>query len=210
MEIRAELVAATRRLVADGLCVGTAGNVSVRVDDGVLITPSGLDPARMTEADVVLVGHDGQVRDGSRAPSSELAMHLTVYRTTGARAVVHTHSPFAAALSTTLAELPAIHYLIVQLGGPVRVAGYALFGTEALARELDAALEGRSAILLQNHGAVTIGANLSEAYDRALLLEWLCSLYWHASLVGQPHLLTDAELDDVRAQVTRLHYGEQG
>ena len=144
--------------MADGLCTGTSGNLSVRVPEGILVTPSGLDPAVMTPADPVLVSPSGEVLDGTRRPTSELAMHLTTYRLTDAAAVVHTHSPYATVLATTLDELPAIHYLVVQLGGPVRVAAYATFGTPELAANLAAALEGRSAALLQNHGALTCGA----------------------------------------------------
>lgn len=203
-----ELVDRSRRLVAEGLCVGTAGNVSVRVPEGVLVTPSGLDPQVMTPGDVVLVGASGQVLAGDRRPTSELAMHLTVYERTGASAVVHTHSPFATALATTCEELPAIHYLVVQLGGPIRVAPYALFGTPELAANLAAAMEGRSAVLLQNHGAVTWGRTLAKAYERAVLLEWLCALYLRAVQLGTPRLLDAGELDAVRGHLDELHYGE--
>ena len=124
-EARAALVEWSRRLVADGLCSGTSGNVSVRVPGGILVTPSGLDPTLMTPADQVLVSSAGEVLEGTRRPTSELAMHLTTYGLTDATAVVHTHSPYATALATTVEVLPAVHYLIVQLGGPVRVAPYA-------------------------------------------------------------------------------------
>ena len=207
---RSELVDRSRRLVAEGLCVGTAGNLSVRVPEGLLVTPSGLDPQAMAPDDIVLVAATGEVLAGERQPTSELAMHRIVYEQAEAGAVAHTHSPFATALATTLDELPAIHYLIVQLGGPVRVAAYALFGTEELAANLAGALAGRSAALLQNHGALTWGRTLAEACDRASLLEWLCALYWRAVQVGQPRLLDPGELVAVQAQLARLRYGEPG
>ncbi len=205
---RATVVRLSRRLVLDGLCVGTAGNVSVRVAEGVLITPSGLDPERLTPDDVCFVDADGRVVETSREPSSELAMHLAVYRVSDAAAVVHTHSPFATALSTTHAELPAIHYSIAPLGGTIRVAPYALFGTDALAANLASALGDRSGAILQNHGTVTIGRTAPEAYDRAVLLEWLCALYWRALQAGNPRILTEGELAEATAQFRTLRYGE--
>jgi L-fuculose-phosphate aldolase len=203
---RAEIAALTRRLVADGLCVGTAGNLSVRCDDAILITPSGRDPEHTQPADVCVVGLDGRPRAGDRLPSSELPMHLVVYRATEAGAIVHTHAPYATTLSTTLTELPAIHYTITALGGAVRVATYATFGTEQLAANLRSALVDRSAAILQNHGTLTYGHTLREAYDRAVLLEWLCGLYWRAVQVGEPRILTEAELGDARTQAERLGY----
>jgi L-fuculose-phosphate aldolase len=208
----ARVIETTRRLVTDGLCIGTAGNVSVRDGDGILITPSGVDPDELGSADLCRVSRDGAMRTGGRGrePSSELAMHLAAYDATGAGAVVHTHSPFATVLSTTHDELPAIHYLVAQLGGPVRVAPYALFGTAELAASLRAALDGRSAALLQNHGALTVGADLAQAHDRARLLEWLCALYWRALQAGPPRLLTDEELAAAADQFRRVRYGEGG
>lgn len=203
-----ELVDRSRRLVAEGLCVGTSGNLSVRVREGVLATPSGLDPQVMTPGDIVLVGTGGRVLAGDRRPTSELAMHLTVYEHADAAAVIHTHSPFATALATTCEELPAIHYLVAQLGGPVRVAPYALFGSKQLAANLAAVMAGRSAALLQNHGAVTWGRNLAEAHERAVLLEWLCALYWRAVQMGTPRVLDARELDAVRAHLAELRYAE--
>jgi L-fuculose-phosphate aldolase len=135
-------------------------------------------------------------------------MHLVVYELTGAGAVVHTHSSVATALGTVREELPAIHYAITAFGGPVRVAPYALFGTTELAGGLRGALAGRTAALLANHGAVVSGRTLDEAYDHAVLLEWLCSVYWHASALGSPRVLGEGELDAVRAQMARLEYGE--
>jgi L-fuculose-phosphate aldolase len=205
---RTELVRASRRLVADGLCVGTAGNLSLRLRDRVLVTPSGRAGEGLDETLVCLVDPvSGEQLDGPE-PSSELPMHLAAYRATGAGAVVHTHSPFATVVATTLTELPAIHYTIASLGGPVRVAPYALFGSAALAANLAMALEGRSAALLQSHGALTIGGTLAQAYDRAVLLEWLCALHWRCLQVGTPRLLDEAELAEALEEFDRRHYGE--
>ena len=116
-------------------------------------------------------------------------MHLAVYAATQAGAVVHTHSPEVIALSAVSDELPAIHYAITGLGGPVRVAAYTRFGSDGLARAAVDALDGRRAAILQNHGAICYGATLAEAYDRALLLEWLAHVHRLACARGTPRIL---------------------
>jgi L-fuculose-phosphate aldolase len=136
-------------------------------------------------------------------------MHLAIYAATGAAAVVHTHSPEVIALSAARPELPAIHYAITGLGGPVRVAPYARFGSAALAAAAVEALDGRSAVILRNHGAVTCGRDLAQAYDRALLLEWLARTYRLALCYGEPATLSAAELDEVTAEIRRRRYGER-
>ncbi|MBQ0830302.1 class II aldolase/adducin family protein [Streptomyces tagetis] len=192
------LVTTARRTVADGLVVGTSGNVSVRVGDTVLVTPSGVPYDRLTPEDVTGVDLDGRQVLGTLVPTSELPLHLAVYRTTDARAVVHTHALHATAVSTLVTELPPVHYMAAALGGPVRVAPYAPYGTGELARVMLAALDGRSGCLLGNHGTITHGADLDEAYDRTAQLEWMCRLWLTASaLPGRtPALLTEAQLAD--------------
>ncbi len=125
-------------------------------------------------------------------------MHLAVYDAFDAVAVVHTHPPYATVLSTVVDELPAIHYMIAFQGGPVRVVPYARPGSEELAKLVTSGLEGRSAVLLQNHGALTMGPSLEAAYFRSWLLEWLCSLYYRALLAGEPRVLSDEELAGVQ------------
>ncbi|GAA3307042.1 class II aldolase/adducin family protein [Streptomyces cinereospinus] len=191
-----ELVATARRSVSDGLVVGTSGNVSVRVGDTVLVTPSGVPYDRLAPADLTGVGLDGRQVRGTLVPTSELPMHLAVYRTTDARAVVHTHAVHATAVSTLVTELPVIHYMAGALGGPVRVAPYATYGTEELAENMLRALAGRAGCLLQNHGTVTHGSTLAQAYDRTAQLEWMCRLWLTASSVPglSPSLLTGEQL----------------
>jgi L-fuculose-phosphate aldolase len=121
---------------------------------------------------------------------------------------VHTHSPFVVALSTVLDELPAVHYAMADLGGPVRVAPYARFGTAQLAAGAAAALAGRSAVILRNHGALTCGPTLARAYERARTLEWLARVYWYARLAGTPRTLSEAALIEVSDAVRALRYGE--
>jgi L-fuculose-phosphate aldolase len=107
-----------------------------------------------------------------------------------------------------LDELPAVHYAMAGLGGLVRVAPYARFGTRELADGAVAALAGRTAVILRNHGALTYGASLGQAYDRARTLEWLARVYWHARQAGNPRTLTVAQLDEVREATLAIRYGE--
>ncbi|MEU6215911.1 class II aldolase/adducin family protein [Streptomyces sp. NPDC047022] len=191
-----ELVATARRTVAEGLVVGTSGNVSVRVGDTVLVTPTGVPYERLTPEDTVGVDLEGRQVLGSLRPTSELPMHLAVYRTTGARAVVHTHAVHATAVSTLVRELPLIHYMAGALGGAVRVAPYATYGTPELADHMLRALDGRSACLLQNHGTIAYGTSLAQAYDRTAQLEWMCRVWLTAASVPglSPALLTPEQL----------------
>lgn len=208
---RAQLVSYSARLLDDGLAVGSAGNMSVRAGALVAITPSGIGYAEMRPEDVCLVAFDGTEPAGliQETPSSETPMHLAIYAATTAGAVVHTHSPEVIALSAAREELPAIHYAITGLGGPVRVAPYVRFGSAGLAAVAVAALDGRSAVILRNHGAVTYGRDLAQAYDRALLLEWLARTYRLALSYGDPSILSAAELDEVTAETRRRRYGER-
>lgn len=190
------LVATARRTVADGLVVGTSGNVSVRVGDTVLVTPSGVPYDGLAPEDVTGVDLDGRQVLGALVPTSELPMHLAVYRTTDARAVVHTHAVHATAVSTLVPELPVIHYMAGALGGPVRVAPYATYGSDELAENMLHALADRTACLLQNHGTMAYGTTLDQAYDRTAQLEWMCRLWLTASSVPgmSPTLLSQEQL----------------
>jgi L-fuculose-phosphate aldolase len=146
------------------------------------------------------------VLEGDGAPTSELALHVGVLERFGAGAVVHTHAPVATALSLVLDELPCVHYEMLSLGGAVRVAPYRTFGTPELAECVAEALEGRSAALMANHGAITFGDDLAQALERAHLLEWACTLYWRAAAIGEPRTRGADELDAVRAQARAKAY----
>ncbi len=191
-----ELLAHARQTVTDGLVVGTSGNLSVRVGDAVLVTPSGVPYDRLRARDLLAVDLAGRRIAGSLPPTSELPMHLAVYRTTPARAVVHTHAVHATAVSTLVDELPAIHYMTAALGGPVRVAPYATYGSEELAAHMLTALRDRSGCLLRNHGTVVYGGSLRQAYDNTAQLEWMCRVWLAAASVpgGSPSLLPPEEL----------------
>ncbi|MEU9120796.1 class II aldolase/adducin family protein [Streptomyces sp. NPDC048506] len=192
-----ELVATARRTVTDGLVVGTSGNVSRRIKDLILVTPSGVPYHRLGPADTTAVDLDGRQIIGSLRPTSELPMHLAVYRSTGAGAVVHTHAPHATAVSTLVPELPPIHYMAGDLGGPVRVAPYALYGSDELAAHMVDALRDRTAALLRNHGTIAYGDGLDQALDRTAQLEWMCRVWLLArSVPGHtPSLLSAEQLD---------------
>jgi L-fuculose-phosphate aldolase len=205
---RDDVAAACRRLATEGLLVGTAGNVSVRVRDLVAVTASGVVLADCRPHDVVLVDHDGTLVDGGLRPTSELALHLGVYAdqpTVGA--VVHTHAPWSTAVACVLDELPVLHYQQLLLGGAVRVAPYATFGSAELAASVRVALAGRQAALLGNHGSVAVGATLDRAVEHAVLLEWLAALHHRATALGTPRVMTEAEQDAVVAAVLSRGYG---
>lgn len=209
-DLRASVAAASRTLAAHGLLIGTAGNVSARRGELVAVTSTGVVLADATVDDVTVVDLDGAVVEGSLAPTSELALHLGVLRSATpdrVGAVVHTHAPKTTALSLVLDELPVIHYQQLALGGALRVAPFHAFGTPELAAAVGAALQGRLAALMANHGAVALGPDLSGAIANALLVEWLADLYLSAAVVGVPRPLDDAQQSAVIAHATRLGYG---
>ncbi|WP_271223575.1 class II aldolase/adducin family protein [Streptosporangium carneum] len=186
-----------RRAVETGLVIGTSGNLSVRLGDLVAVTPGGVALDRLEPEACPVVDVEGHLVEGELQPSSETPMHLAVYAATGAGAVVHTHSVFGAVVATTMTELPPIHYNTMLLGGTVRVAEYATYGTSELAANVEAALRDRRAALLANHGGVTIGDDLPQAFEATRLLEWLCEVYVRARAVGEPRVLTEEQLSAV-------------
>ncbi|MBD3553409.1 class II aldolase/adducin family protein [Streptomyces sp. SP18CM02] len=205
-----DLVGTARRSAADGLVVGTSGNVSARVGELVLVTPSGVPYDRLGPEDAVGVDLAGRQVLGALKPTSELPLHLAVYRSTGAAAVVHTHAVHATAVSTLVTEVPVVHYAAALLGGPVRTAAYARYGTPELAEAMLEALRDRTGCLLANHGTVTYGDTLDQAYERTAQLEWLCRLWLTASSVPgrTPALLDEGQLAE--ATQALKGYGQSG
>ncbi|MFE9687221.1 class II aldolase/adducin family protein [Streptomyces sp. NPDC006285] len=198
-DTRERVADACRRLAAAGLVIGEAGNVSVRVGDEVAVTVAGARFDELTAEQVVVVDLEGRRLSGGLEPTSELALHLGVYRSFDASAVVHTHGPMATAVGLVVDELPCVHYYMLKLGGSVRVAPYSTWGTPELAGDVLAALDGRSAALMANHGAVTHAPSLDAAVDQALLLEWACALYWRAASMGMPRALDENQRSSVVA-----------
>lgn len=210
MSAREEVAAAARRLAAEGLLVGTAGNVSLREGDRIAVTATGVVLADCGPDDVTVVSASGEVLDGSLVPTSELDLHLAVHAARAdarSGAVVHTHAPYSTAAACVLVELPVLHYQQLLLGGEVRVAPYATFGTPALAAHVVAALEGRQGALMANHGSITVGETLAKAVEHALLLEWLAALHHRASALGTPRVLTEEQQADVVTQALERRYG---
>jgi L-fuculose-phosphate aldolase len=205
---REQVATACRRLAAEGLVVGTAGNVSARAGDRVAISATGAVLADATPDQVTVVDLDGEVVAGDLQPTSELDLHLGVYRRYEAGAVVHTHAPVATALSCVLdGELPCVHYSMLLLGGAVRVAPYATFGTPELAMNVLDALDGRGGALMASHGAITHGADLATAVELTLLLEWACTVYWRAAAIGTPRAMDAAAQQAVAEAAVARRYG---
>ena len=205
---RNEVAQACRQLAQEGLVIGTAGNVSATAgDDAIAVSPTGATLAELTAQQVSVVDPRGNLVAGDLEPTSELGLHLGIYDRYEAGAVVHTHAPMATALSCVLDELPCVHYAMLLLGGTVPVAPYATFGTAELAAAVLDALEGKGAALMANHGAITHGADIPAAVDRALLLEWACSVYWHAAAIGSPKSLDETQREAVVAAALERGYG---
>ena len=177
---------------------GTSGNVSTRTAGGFLITPSGLGYEAMEPADIVEMTLAGEAQ-GTRAPSSEWRFHRDIYAARPeAAAVVHAHSSFATALSCVGLGIPAFHYMVAVAGGvDIRCAPYATFGTQQLSDNALAAIAGRQACLLANHGMIALGATLGEALILAVEVEALAEQYWLAKQIGEPKLLSDFEMQVV-------------
>ena len=205
---REQVAAASRRLAAEGLVLGTAGNVSARAGGHVAITPTGAELASLTADDVTVVALNGAVVAGTLAPTSEVDLHLGVYRRYDAGAVVHTHAPMATSVACVLEdELPCVHYAMLALGGSVPVAPYRTFGTAELAEVVLDALEGKTAALMANHGAIAWAADADKAVEQSLLLEWACGVYWRAAQVGTPRALSAEQQQDVVAAALGRSYG---
>ncbi|AYH45487.1 class II aldolase/adducin family protein [Azoarcus sp. DN11] len=196
--LRERLLATAHAMSAAGLNTGTAGNVSVRIAGGMLITPSGMPPAACTPDNMVIVAEDGTAT-GRLAPSSEWRFHHDLYaQRPEAGAILHAHAPFATSLACQRIEIPPFHYMIARFGGnTVRCARYATFGTQALSDHIVAAMEGRSACLMANHGMLVFGRDLDNALDLAIEFETLCEQYWRSCQMGEPVLLSEAEMAEV-------------
>jgi L-fuculose-phosphate aldolase len=199
--MRAQLLAIAQQLSELGLNKGTSGNVSVRHEDGFLITPSGMDITEMQTSSMVMMLMDGTPKSDGK-PSSEWRFHRDIYQAKPhVGAVVHTHSMFATTLACLQKDIPPFHYMIAIAGGDsIPCAPYALFGTQALSDGAIAALKDRKACLLANHGMIAIGRDLKQALAITQEVETLCEQYWRALQIGEPYLLSKQEMDEVFEQ----------
>ncbi len=207
---RAALVAAARRLDAFGLNVGSAGNLSVRLGTGLLVTPTGVPATDLEPADVVALSATGAAAPAQLVPTSEWRLHVAVMAARpDVSAVVHTHSPEATAAACLRRALPAVHYIVARVGGPVvPCAEYATYGTEELAANVLAALGSGAACLMANHGLLAVGASLDAAVALAVDVEWLAGVHRRAVLLGQPVVLPDDEIARVAERLRT--YGQPG
>ncbi|WP_339757090.1 class II aldolase/adducin family protein [uncultured Hoeflea sp.] len=207
-DLRQSLIDASIDAEIQRINIGTTGNMSVRSDDGMLITPSGIPPRVLAPEAIVPMDFDGRW-SGNVKPSSEWALHSAIYKARpDVRAVVHAHSDHCVALSCARLNLPAFHYMIAGFGGDnVRCSRYATFGSPELAEATVEALDNRTGCLLANHGMVTVGATLADAYGRALKLETLARQYMLCRSFAEPVLLNEQELAEVKQRYKT--YGRQ-
>jgi L-fuculose-phosphate aldolase len=198
LDLRREVIDICLRMNADGINRGTSGNVSVRNDEGFLITASGIPYKKMKPEHVVQMDLDGGYM-GEFLPSTEWRMHLDIFKARPeAEAIVHVHSTYATALATLRKDIPPFHYMIGVTGGStLRVSDYAEFGTQELSDTMLKAMAGRNSCLLANHGQICFGPNLEKALWLAGEIEGLCEQYWAATLAGKPVILDDAQMTSV-------------
>jgi len=206
--LREEIIATCQRMNALGINQGKSGNISHRIPEGFLVTPTGMDYDVLAPEDIVPMRFDGS-HDGPRLPSSEWRFHRDILQARPeVNAVVHTHSMFATTLACLGAEIPPFHYMVAVAGGDsIRCAPYATFGTEELSAHAVHALEGRKACLLANHGMIAVGDTLKAALAITVEVETLSAMYWRALQVGEPNILDAAEMARVIEKFRT--YGQQ-
>ena len=195
---RAALLDAAHAMNRSGLNQGASGNLSIRIDDGFLVTPSGVDYERCTPDSMVTVGMDGNWQ-GDLKPSSEWRFHRDIYcARPEAKAIVHAHPHWCTTLACLNLEIPPFHYMIAMAGGnTLRCANYATFGTQQLSDNILTALADRKACLIANHGMVAFHDSLEKALSLAVELEHLAQVYCQCKTLGEPVILDDAEMDRI-------------
>lgn len=209
---RKEVIKYSIKLNTTNLSPLRSGNISVRSDEdgiqGFLITPSGKKYDSLKEDDIVFVSNDGN-HDTNLKPSSEWRFHKDIYlKKPDAKAIVHAHSPHAAAVSAHGKDIPAFHYMIALAGGDsIKCAKYATFGTQELSDNIINALENRKACLMSNHGQVAFGENLESAFELAEELENICHQYINTIKLGVPKILSSSEMDVILEKVKNYKKG---
>ncbi len=208
LALRREVIATALKMNALGINQGKSGNVSTRIDDGFLITPTGVPYEETKPEQIVAVDMDGHF-DGDTLPSSEWRFHRDIYAARSeVGAIVHTHSTYATTIACLGQDIPPFHYMIAIAGGrDIRCAPYATFGTQALSDHALTALAGRQACLLAQHGMIAVGAGLPKALALAVEVESLARMYWQARQIGLPPLLSDTEMMTVLEKFKT--YGQQ-
>jgi L-fuculose-phosphate aldolase len=210
-EEREEIVRFGKKLLTVRLTSGTGGNLSIfnHRDGLIAISPSGIEYDEMMPADVPVVDINGATVEGSRKPSSELGFHLSLYaKRPDIHAVVHTHSVYATTMACLNWEIPAVHYLVAFSGHKVPLAPYATFGTPELASNIAEAIGSYNALLLANHGLVTVGPNLATAFAVAEEIELVARIYYQTKCIGEPVILPEGEMSRVIDKFAT--YGQKG
>ena len=194
-ELRTQLIETALQMETMGLNHGMSGNLSVRINEGFLITPSALPYNQCMAEDIVLMDLEGHAQ-GSRKPSSEWRFHRDIYtQRQDAGAVLHAHSPWCTTLACLQTPIPAFHYMVAVAGGlDIRCAPYATYGTQALSDYALEALQNRKACLLANHGLLCLDADLDRVLALAIEVEDLARVYGQTMQIGKPVLLSDAEM----------------
>jgi len=198
-----------RSLLEDDLTTGTGGNLSARLDEHhVAISPSGIPYEEIDPSDVPIVDTDGNVVEGEVEPSTEVPMHLAVYRERpDVGGVVHTHSPYATTFASLGESIPASHYLIAFTGTEVPASEYATHATADLGEAaVDALGDSYNATLLRNHGVLTADDSLEDAYNVALMVEYCARIHYQARAIGDPEILPDEEIDRLSGKLD--NYGQ--
>lgn len=208
-ELRRSMVEAAQKLTVQGLNGTTSGNIGVRLAQSFLVTPSGVASDQLLPEAIVELDFSGAVL-GPGKPSSEWRFHRDILAARAEiGAVVHTHSRYASSLACLRRDIPAFHYMIAVAGGDsIRCAPYAIFGSQELSDLALQALENRKACLLGNHGVIALGVDLADALTLAFEVESLCQQYWCALQLGQPHLLSDQQMQAVLERFKT--YGRRG
>ena len=198
-EARLEVLETALAMSRRGLSPGRSGNVSRRFEGGMLITPSGMAYDTLSRDDIVLVGAQGETRDGERRPSSEWRFHLAAYTVRpDIGGIVHTHSMHATVLACAHKEIPAFHYMVAIAGGKsIPLVPYATFGSEALSKHVAKGLKKRNACLMANHGMIAVAATCDKALELAAEVEVLAEQYWKVLAIGKPKLIDDEEMERV-------------
>ncbi|MBR1270920.1 class II aldolase/adducin family protein [Bradyrhizobium sp. AUGA SZCCT0222] len=206
---RQSIIDACRSMNVLGINQGTSGNISLRHDTGLLITPTSVPYETMQPEQIVFMGLDGSF-DAAQRPSSEWRFHLDILKARPeVNAVVHAHPPYSTILAIMGLEIPPIHYMIAVAGGDtIRCAPYATFGTQELSEHAVRALEDRMACLLEHHGMIAVGPSLSKAMWLAVEVEALARQYHGCLQIGTPRLLPKAEIKNVLGKIAG--YGPAG
>lgn len=197
-EVKKALLATAKQMLRTGLVEGTAGNLSARLPDGnIVMTPSSLDYEAMQLGDLTVVDLDGNVLDGDRGPTTEKALHLAcLKRWPELGGVIHSHAMFATMFAVTGKPIPCvIEEFDVYVGGEVPVANYQLTGSEELGEEVASWVGDRGAVLMANHGLLTVGSTPEKAFQVAQLVERTAKIIWGARLLGDLVPLPDETLE---------------